>query len=526
MSLFMIMMMSNDNDNICFKREFENMNQVMKSGDYYPLMKTMMMMQGDLNNLIYSFLLDNQNGQSSTTKTDTSAMLMQMMGGQSNMMWPMMMNVDTSMSPLKMMMLNQLGGQGSGHHHAGLNMLVPWLMNSQCKEEFEDCVQPQSKGTVCGKPSDAHALKIRGEGIIVKPCCKCNVLAVKDYRLVNTIPLWGPRVELQFEFLFEKFSSSSVELLQFSGTGSKCCDEGDKIPALSITKSGDSFSLKIDADLGNDVDGGSPVHTYSRSHTVSVEPCTWYVVKYVQDYTALSDNRVRGQAYKTTVTVYKTSESAPAATTVMPSFNDPKFYENVNVYAAMSSSSSAAAGALIRNFHFQNKGGWILVFKQKGASLYYSSATDALEENVGNIGKNLYSILNKLEDFRSTDGKFRLKLCYPRTGSGEPLNNIKAQTSGEQCNEWRQTSNPISSTSVSGVERVDMAWNSGGFPGLKLSNDASCLLNSANNNDDDCIGAKDKDTASTGHWPGPDKTPATNADGDSADWTELYVMKL
>ena len=67
---------------------------------------------------------------------------------------------------------------------------------------------------------------------------------------------------------------------------------------------------------------------------------------------------------------------------------------------------------------------------------YFSNSQDALSKNENNPEANLYSILNKLETFRSANGKFRLALCYPQI------------VTKKRCNEWYQTSNPAKETTI------------------------------------------------------------------------------
>ena len=56
----------------------------------------------------------------------------------------------------------------------------------------------------------------------------------------------------------------------------------------------------------------------------------------------------------------------------------------------------------------------------------------------------MYSILYKLEEFKGTDKKYHLKICYPELDNG--------------CNEWKQTSNPAikNDNGVQGFEKIKL----------------------------------------------------------------------
>ena len=78
----------------------------------------------------------------------------------------------------------------------------------------------------------------------------------------------------------------------------------------------------------------------------------------------------------------------------------------------------------------------------------FTNDEDALRKNPDDPNAKLYSILNKLEDFRGTDGSFHFKLCYPEvTGIG-----------GSSCNEWIQTSNPATERAITGFKAIALAF--------------------------------------------------------------------
>ena len=69
--------------------------------------------------------------------------------------------------------------------------------------------------------------------------------------------------------------------------------------------------------------------------------------------------------------------------------------------------------------------------------------------------------MDQLENYRNSDGRFRLKLCYPEITWG---------MHGDNCNEWYQTSNPYTDSTITGYERIsldfEMASSKEPFGGL------------------------------------------------------------
>ena len=88
----------------------------------------------------------------------------------------------------------------------------------------------------------------------------------------------------------------------------------------------------------------------------------------------------------------------------------------------------------------------------------FTSGDDALSKNTENPGAELFSILSQLNSLRLADGSFHLKLCYPELG---------------KCNEWTQTSNPATSSTIENFEAIELGFpkNSNGtaFVGLGVS---------------------------------------------------------
>ena len=73
-----------------------------------------------------------------------------------------------------------------------------------------------------------------------------------------------------------------------------------------------------------------------------------------------------------------------------------------------------------------------------------------MSKNPTDPNADLYSILDTLETFRDAEGKFTFKICYPEY----------VGVSGGRCNEWKQTSNPATETTITGFEPIGtLAWN-------------------------------------------------------------------
>ena len=75
----------------------------------------------------------------------------------------------------------------------------------------------------------------------------------------------------------------------------------------------------------------------------------------------------------------------------------------------------------------------------------FSGYEDAGHRSEEEDTADLYSVLSTLEDFRGDDGKLHFKLCYPE---------VKWAETADRCNEWRQQSNPYTSTVIRGFKAV------------------------------------------------------------------------
>ena len=80
----------------------------------------------------------------------------------------------------------------------------------------------------------------------------------------------------------------------------------------------------------------------------------------------------------------------------------------------------------------------------------FSNQDDAASKNPDKpYTAQLFSILDQLENFRGKDGKFHLKLCYPELIWG---------VDGQTCNEWKQSSNPFTESSIMDFEPIFLAF--------------------------------------------------------------------
>ena len=92
---------------------------------------------------------------------------------------------------------------------------------------------------------------------------------------------------------------------------------------------------------------------------------------------------------------------------------------------------------------------FVQVFSHNTAGGLFSSQEDALSKNPREPEADLYSVLDQLESLRSVEGSFHFKLCYPEV-TGE---------AGGSCNEWTQTSNPATESTITGFKVEHRAVN-------------------------------------------------------------------
>jgi len=92
---------------------------------------------------------------------------------------------------------------------------------------------------------------------------------------------------------------------------------------------------------------------------------------------------------------------------------------------------------------------FVKVFSHDAKGGFFSSQADAASKNPNNPHADLFSILDQLERYRGSDGNFRFKLCYPEITWG---------VGGSKCNEWIQSSNPLTETTITGFKSISLAF--------------------------------------------------------------------
>jgi len=91
---------------------------------------------------------------------------------------------------------------------------------------------------------------------------------------------------------------------------------------------------------------------------------------------------------------------------------------------------------------------WIKVFSHNTDGGLFTSPEDALSKNVDDPSAELYSILGQLEEYKSEDG-FHFRLCYPE---------LVGVNDGDGCNEWIQTSNPATDSTITGFKNISISF--------------------------------------------------------------------
>ena len=91
---------------------------------------------------------------------------------------------------------------------------------------------------------------------------------------------------------------------------------------------------------------------------------------------------------------------------------------------------------------------YVKVFSHNTLGGLFTNKSDVLKKNSGNSSAYLYSKLYKLEDYRDGEANFQFKLCYPKVlGIG-----------GKSCNEWIQSSNPATNSTIIGFKPMSLAF--------------------------------------------------------------------
>lgn len=102
-------------------------------------------------------------------------------------------------------------------------------------------------------------------------------------------------------------------------------------------------------------------------------------------------------------------------------------------------------------------GGWTRLFRHNIAGGYFANAADALTKNASDPTADLHSILNRIDNFKTSGNRYHFRLTWP----GEALKNI-----------WFQTTNPTADVNVAGYTTEFVQGYSNYWGGLELSNGA------------------------------------------------------
>jgi len=158
---------------------------------------------------------------------------------------------------------------------------------------------------------------------------------------------------------------------------------------------------------------------------------------------------------------------------------------------------------------------WRKVFSHNASGGLFSDLDDAKRKNIDDNEADLFSILYDLESMRNEDGVFHFKLCYPDLTEYDP-----------PCNEWKQSSNPLTESKITGYSAIAIAWPKNSinkeFGGLGLSPPSfrENLIDDAPEH-----AWWHCSIGSLKHWGGSDTIPGPQKDGQRAiKRVELHVL--
>ena len=97
------------------------------------------------------------------------------------------------------------------------------------------------------------------------------------------------------------------------------------------------------------------------------------------------------------------------------------------------------------------------VFHHNSYAGAFPDIESTLNMNPEDEDANLFSILDQVENYRRRSGVFHFRLCYPNVN--------------DLCNEWTQTSNPVTDQVIENFKAIDIIWPHANHPfaGLGLS---------------------------------------------------------
>ena len=105
-------------------------------------------------------------------------------------------------------------------------------------------------------------------------------------------------------------------------------------------------------------------------------------------------------------------------------------------------------------YYFLDKGTeWKKVYSfthpsELGKDGFFKDQTDALNKNSDDENANMFSILDQLEEYRSCNGEFHFKICYPEL----------AENFSFPCNEWTQFNNPTVDSIVRNFKPIQISF--------------------------------------------------------------------
>ena len=85
-----------------------------------------------------------------------------------------------------------------------------------------------------------------------------------------------------------------------------------------------------------------------------------------------------------------------------------------------------------------------------GKDGYFKDLEEAKNKNADNETADLFSVLDQLEQFRTCNGHFHFKLCYPEL----------AENFSFPCNEWTQLNNPVYDSIIRDFKPVKITFKS------------------------------------------------------------------
>ena len=166
--------------------------------------------------------------------------------------------------------------------------------------------------------------------------------------------------------------------------------------------------------------------------------------------------------------------------------------------------------------------GYTKVFSHDASGGLFFNYEAVGSKNPDDPDSKLYSILDKLEDYRNSEGNFQFKLCYPELTWGKD---------GKACNEWIQSSNPFTESSVTDFEEIFLAFdkdsNNDDWRGLGknlLGKDVAAVMDDSPDTSNwfSAIGAKSY--WGNGTIPGP-RHPTDHNSNSQISMVELFVKE-